>query len=239
MLSIWSNQAAGPRPEVNIVSVTAISPGRLQVVTPEVESSLSRHPALSELAEPGSSACIVYGPDDFLRDRDEFVALMWIAGNSLLRVGGDDAGEDIISVLDLLSFPFRVRSFYGDDYTAGTRLGPAPVFLELTEKTRAFVQQRELQQSVAWLKAAAPGYFPGASFDLESVEGEDDSEDALALRVYASFPTTEFSERRHRMCEAMADAGHKQLRDLIGVFQRRIPGRGWQALPWYRSISKR
>lgn len=69
-----------------------------------------------------------------------------------------------------------------------------------------------------WLLAAAERYFPGARFELDTLPEAS----AVSLKVFGSFPTTDFRDRRHLLCRAMRAAGYEDLYMRICIFQRTV-----------------
>jgi hypothetical protein len=76
-------------------------------------------------------------------------------------------------------------------------------------------------EALQWLKSAVPQFFPGAGFEI-ALAAPNPTYDVF-LRVYSSFEPADFHERRHKLSEAMLEAGHKDLYEVLGVFQLR-PG---------------
>ncbi|NQT21323.1 MAG: hypothetical protein HQ592_16575 [Planctomycetes bacterium] len=138
-------------------------------------------------------------------------------------------GKACVSVR--IEWPQRIFHLEATEFDLG------PAFAPLTEATADFIRQRELQQSIVWLQTAAPGFFPGASFEIDLLPAEDPDNDLLALRVYSSFDTADFRKRRHHLSEAMLEADHKALYEILSVFQRRVHGSGWQAFSSYSALS--
>ena len=118
-----------------------------------------------------------------------------------------------------------------------TGLDLKPSFAPMAEDTLKFVSQADLREGIVWLQSTAPHYFPNAGFQVDVFVAEEGEESMLSLEVYASFPPDEFRERRHRLCEAMLDAGHRRLYMTISIFQRRIARSGCEGLSWYRTAS--
>jgi len=116
----------------------------------------------------------------------------------------------------------------------GTEVSPA--FNELNEETIEFVKRHSLQEGINWLQTAIPMFFLGADFEIELLSAEEE-EDILGVRVYGSLSTSVFRERRHALCKAMKEAGHRRLYEVISIFQRRTRGYGWQAVSWYSALS--
>jgi len=121
------------------------------------------------------------------------------------------------------------------DEIAGTEIS-LPI-IELDEKTLDFVERFSLQEGVSWLLVTVPEYFNGADFEIELIDAEED-EEILAVRVYGTLSASEFSERRHLLCKAMKEAGHRRLYEIISIFQRRTHGDGWETISWYSSLSE-
>lgn len=117
-----------------------------------------------------------------------------------------------------------------------TKLDIAPTFSKLNDETNQFVAENKLGESVMWLQSATPGFFSGATFEIEVLPMQEDDSPLLALRIFSSFDTSEFRKRRHQLCESMLREGHKNLYDVISVFQRRVSGNGWKAVSWRSSI---
>ncbi len=113
----------------------------------------------------------------------------------------------------------------------------APAFNKLDEETAEFVVERGLTDSVAWLQASTPRFFDGTDFEIDLLPAEDGEENLLALKVYGAFSSSEFRNRRHRICEAMLAGNHRTLYEVISIFQRRVTGSGWQTFSWYSSLS--
>ena len=83
---------------------------------------------------------------------------------------------------------------------------------------------RMICDGVNWLYQVSPSFFPDANFKIDIEPAMDEEEfDLLSLVVYGQFSAREFSERRYRLCQAMRTAGHQELYDIIGIFQRRCP----------------
>lgn len=113
----------------------------------------------------------------------------------------------------------------------------SPAFNKLNEEAIEFVEQLSLREGVDWLQVAIPYFFSGADFEIELLPAEEEKENMLAVRVYGSLSASEFRERRHAMCKALREAGHKRLYEVISIFQRRTRNDGWQAVSWYSSLS--
>lgn len=112
-----------------------------------------------------------------------------------------------------------------------------PIVNKLSEETIEFIEQHHLREGVDWLQIVTPDIFPGVNFEIELLSGEDEEENMLALRVYGSFSNSDFRERRHAMCRAMRENDHRNLYDVISIFQRRICIDGRQLVSWYSSLA--
>lgn len=117
-----------------------------------------------------------------------------------------------------------------------TKLDIAPSFSKPNDETKQFVSENKLGEAVMWLQSATPGFFSGATFEIEVLPMQEDDSPLLALRIFSSFDAIEFRGRRHQLCESMLQDGHKNLYDVISVFQRRVSGNGWKAVSWRSSI---
>jgi hypothetical protein len=112
----------------------------------------------------------------------------------------------------------------------------SPAFNELDDETLSFIERLSLWDGISWLQVAIPKFFFGADFEIEILPAEEE-EDILGVRVYGSLSTSVFRERRHALCKAMKEAGHRRLYEVISIFQRRTRGYGWQAVSWYSALS--
>ena len=106
----------------------------------------------------------------------------------------------------------------------------------LDDDTEAYIQRLQLRDAVAWLQATVPAFFPGTEYEIGVLPAEDGEDAMLALRVYGAMPAAEFREQRHAICQAMLDAGHRGLYDVISVFQRRTQASGRQVFSYYRAL---
>jgi hypothetical protein len=99
-----------------------------------------------------------------------------------------------------------------------------------------FIAGNRLTNSIIWLQTVAPIIFESADFEIDVLPAEEAEQPLLALRVYASYSVSQFRTRRHRLCEAMLAAGHRDLYDVISVFQRREQTHEWQVLSYYSTL---
>jgi len=102
----------------------------------------------------------------------------------------------------------------------------------ISDETNEFLKNQSLQSSITWLMMVASHFFPGANFEIDLLPDEDEENPILALRVYSSFDSNEFRERRHKICQAMLSARHNRLYDVLSIFQRGINRSGWQAFSY-------
>ena len=112
-----------------------------------------------------------------------------------------------------------------------------PAFYPLEKEAEEFLSEKNLEESIKWLKNVTHDYFPGSNLKIELLPGEENEDDLLSLEVHGSFPVREFRERSHRLCNAMIEAGHRSLYLLLGIYQRRVKGSGRQTISWYGEIS--
>ena len=108
-----------------------------------------------------------------------------------------------------------------------------PLYNQMDEETLKFVKQSGLTESIFWLEIVAPKFFEGAEFEIYLLPGEEGDIDMLVLRVHGSLSASEFREKRYLLCDAMLDAGHKKLFEILSIFQRRIPENARQAISRY------
>ena len=106
----------------------------------------------------------------------------------------------------------------------------------LDDETEAYIQRLQLRNAVAWLQATAPAFFPGADYEIGVLPAEDGEDAMLALRVYGAMSAAEFREKRHAICQAMLDAEHRGLYEVISIFQRRTQASGRQVLSYYSAV---
>lgn len=130
-----------------------------------------------------------------------------------------------------LDWPLELTSF------KVTECDLSPILAKFNEETSQFIDAHDLRAGVAWLQAVSPGFFSGATFEIDALPREDGEEGFLALRVFSSFSAEQFRGRRHQLCESMLRAGHRGLYEVLSVFQRRVEPNGWQAFSWYRLLS--
>jgi hypothetical protein len=76
-----------------------------------------------------------------------------------------------------------------------------------------------LGQSIIWLNTIVPKHFGDCKFDLEFALGDEDDW-LLNLIIHGTFSVAEFRTRRHAICAEIRNAGHKNLYDIICIFQR-------------------
>jgi len=112
----------------------------------------------------------------------------------------------------------------------------APPFCEIDEEISIFINEHSLGASIAWLRVVAPDVFDDARFEIELLPAEDGEENLLAFRVYGSFASSDFRERRHRLCEMMRNANHRELSDIICISQRRVNGDGRETVSYHGSL---
>jgi hypothetical protein len=148
-----------------------------------------------------------------------------ILGSSIAQYRGTDFPQP-----GQFKWPLKFNSY------EFTKLDIAPTFSKLNDETKQFVATNKLGESVMWLQSVTPGFFGGATFEIEVLPMQEDDAPLLALRVFGSFDAIEFRKRRHQLCESMLREGHKNLHDVISVFQRRVSGNGWKAVSWRSSI---
>lgn len=113
----------------------------------------------------------------------------------------------------------------------------SPFFYPYAEDIKVFMANNDLQESVTWLREAASVFFTDSDFEIELLPSEDDESNSIALKVYGAFPVREFRKLRHLICEAMLNANHKPLYEIISIFQRRLRGNGRQEFSNYGDIS--
>ena len=113
-----------------------------------------------------------------------------------------------------------------------------PTCNEPDEETIEFIKTQNLLESISWLQTTTPRFFPSTDFEIELLPAEDKEEPMLALRIYGAIPVKEFRNKRHAICDAMLEAGHKKLYSIISIFQRRIQNLGRETLSWYSAVSE-
>jgi hypothetical protein len=118
-----------------------------------------------------------------------------------------------------------------------TALDLGPTFNKLDEETAQFITEQQLSLAVAWLQTATPRFFDAANFEIDILRADHKEDTMLALKVYSWVNAREFRERRHRICRAMLDAGHRGLYQALSIFQRRVNSSGWQAFSLYSTLS--
>jgi hypothetical protein len=147
----------------------------------------------------------------------------------------------------ILSFPhkrvsigqrFRVEWPAFARFFMSTKLQSLGLFSKIEDDAADFVEQHELRASFTWLQSAAPRFFPAADFGVSVVSAENDEERLLALCIYDCLNPVEFRQRRHALCRAMQEMGHRTLYRLTSIFQRRGPGHGRPIVSWYSSLSE-
>jgi len=109
----------------------------------------------------------------------------------------------------------------------------------LSEDVFHFLRQRDLSRTIAWFLMQAVERFPGAGIELGVSRGEDEEQQLLSVKVYSSFSMDDFQSRRRALALAVRQSEHSALGKVLSVFQRRTPPSGWQAVPWYRTVSPR
>ena len=103
----------------------------------------------------------------------------------------------------------------------------------LNGETEEFIEKYQLRNGINWLQTAIKDFFPDADYEIEILASEDGEENMLALRVYGSLSASEFREQRHAICKAMISAGHKNIFEVISIFQRRMRNDGRKAISCY------
>jgi hypothetical protein len=118
-----------------------------------------------------------------------------------------------------------------------TDMDLAPAYNKMDEGTVRFIEQMRLGEGIEWLQAVISLYFPGADYEITALLSEDEEERMLGVKIYGSLSAMEFRAQRHAICRAMLAAGHNNLFDVVGIFQRRVPRGGSQVISWYSSLS--
>ena len=196
-------------------------------------------------------------------DRNGFPALVGRQDSTTLSMGKvpfalqiDDPWFRKVSLSDASRMIFEMTTgmqpmFPGMPQGSSVRVEwPATVeFLDLTwndklnasgrldEQTAEFVDDLGVRDGVAWMRSAVGEFFPGADFEIEALPGDEGEQAMLALRIYGSFSSFDFRERRHAFCEGMLLLGHTVLHQVTSVFQRRTEASGRPTLSWYSSVS--
>jgi len=106
----------------------------------------------------------------------------------------------------------------------------------LDDETEAYIQRLQLTDAVAWLQERVLAFFPGTEYEIGVLPAEDGEDALLALRVYGAMAAAEFREKRHAISQAMLDAGHRGLYEVISIFQRRTQTSGLQVLSYYCAV---
>ena len=106
----------------------------------------------------------------------------------------------------------------------------------LDDETEVYIQRLELRNAVAWLQSSVSAFFPGTEYEIGVLPAEDGEDAMLALRVYGAMSAPDFREKRHAICRAMLDAGHRGLYDVISIFQRRTQTSGRQVFSYYCAV---
>jgi len=123
-----------------------------------------------------------------------------------------------------------------------TNLDPSPIFSPISAETAEFIEQQGLHEAVAWLEAAAPDFFPGASLGIDLLPGEDGEDAVLLLEVFGTQSVTEFAAQRHSICKALVEEDHlserRRLYEILSIVLRRIGSGGLQALSLYSAPSE-
>jgi len=106
----------------------------------------------------------------------------------------------------------------------------------LDDETEAYIQRLQLRDAVAWLQATVPAFFPGTEYEIGVLPAEDGEDAILALRVYGAMSAAAFREKRHAICQAMLDEGHRGLYEVISIFQRKAQASGRQVFSHYSAV---
>ena len=117
-----------------------------------------------------------------------------------------------------------------------TEIDFSAAFNVIDDETEAYIQRLQLRDAVAWLQDRVLAFFPGTEYEIGVLPAEDGEDAMLALRVYGAMSAAEFREKRHAICQAMLDAGHRGLYEVISIFQRRTQASGWQVLSYYSAV---
>lgn len=134
--------------------------------------------------------------------------------------------------------PFSVRVEWpnGVDLVKGTATDFVAAFSVLDAETQAYVQRLQFGNAIAWLRVAVSKVFPGNEYEISVLPADDGEEAMLAVRVYGAMPAAEFREKRHALCQAMLNAGHRGLYEVVSIFQRRARSSGLQVLSYYSAV---
>lgn len=106
----------------------------------------------------------------------------------------------------------------------------------IDDETEAYIQRLQLRDAVAWLQDRVLAFFPGTEYEIGVLPAEDGEDALLAVRVYGAMSAAEFREKRHAICQAMLDAGHRGLYEVISIFQRRMQASGRQVFSYYSAV---
>ncbi|MEE9614378.1 MAG: hypothetical protein V3W31_05415 [Thermodesulfobacteriota bacterium] len=147
-----------------------------------------------------------------------------------------DLGKELKGALDFFS-GLKVDWSDAVHFFKATKAAAFSVSNTLNEETMEFIEQRHLQEGVTWLQTVVPDFFPCVDFEIELLPAEDGEENMLVLEVHGSLSTLEFREKRYALCEAMIQAGHRNVYEVISIFQQRVRNDGWQIISCYSSLS--
>ena len=117
-----------------------------------------------------------------------------------------------------------------------TEMDFTPVFGGIDKDVITFAEDKGLTQSLIWLHMEIPHFFPDSEFEFGVIPGEEGEDPMLAVKIYGNLRTMEFRTHRDAMCEAMLEAGHEDLYQVVSIFQRRAQRSEWQGFPWYRAV---
>lgn len=150
----------------------------------------------------------------------------------------ENMAEGVDYVRNFFKSYYMHIKFSADFYTVmGSARQRFRDFDVISDSTFEFILDHKLLEGVIWLHNVTPDFFPGSHFQIDILPTEDESdEELLALKVFGSFDTKEFRERRRRIVQAMIAANQNALYSVISIFQRRIPNSEWQTISFLSNL---
>jgi len=138
--------------------------------------------------------------------------------------------------MGVVPFPVQIEWPSEINLARSTEIDFSAALNALDDETEAYIQRLQLRDAVAWLQATVPAFFPGTEYEIGVLPADDGEEAMLAVRVYGAMSAVAFREKRHAICQAMLDAGHRGLYGVVSIFQRRTQASGRQVLSYYSAV---
>lgn len=162
---------------------------------------------------------------------DSFRYIQTISGCMVAVIGWPSSSGFISSMVASHEWPSSTEPISQKELDAVSNLK------KLDQDTIEFIGNKNLWEAITWLQKSMNRFFPDYEYEIELMPRDIEEDNMIGLRIFGSLSSTEFRDRRHKICEEMLKADHKDLYDIIGIFQRRIKENGLPKFSYFCPVS--